>query len=534
MIGYTRTPRRRCPRGSRLHADRRRPRTRAAARLHARPHRTRASAARAGQRTAGRARFARTERIRGPYRASRPPSRSRAIGPARPRGCGSGDEFQGRLRCRSSTIGRRRVATFGDDEMRGTPVGPATRVTGLRAGRELQVPIGDWPTGLYFAQLTAPGPRRLRAVRRRAAAPGREPRRGRAADANLAGVQPAGRRRERRPRHLVHRPRARPASRLGRPFEHRGVPPHFRTYDLGFLQWLHDTGRGVDVLAQEDLDETTGARARRRVRPVVFPGHHEYVTEAEYDAVTGFRDQGGNLMFLSANNFFWRDRRPRRRDDARGAVAEARSAGGRPARRAVLRERQRRQPRSLAGSPVGAALALRRCRARAGPNVLARRHRDRRRRAELAARHPGRRVDPGPPRAWSVRPHDLLRDAEGSEGLLRGRLHPRRLDPAAGGADAADERVGAACTGGQDTERAPAHDARARTGGRLRRARCAVSRICCPSTPRSSSRARWSARSPPACSRRWCGRQGPGSIRAPPRATASTSGGRSGSAATTG
>jgi hypothetical protein len=30
------------------------------------------------------------------------------------------------------------------------------------------------------------------------------------------------------------------------------------------------------------------------------------VTEHEYDAVADYRDRGGNLMFLSANNFFWR------------------------------------------------------------------------------------------------------------------------------------------------------------------------------------------------------------------------------------
>jgi hypothetical protein len=38
----------------------------------------------------------------------------------------------------------------------------------------------------------------------------------------------------------------------------------------------------------------------------VFPGHTEYVTTAIYDLVSGFRDRGGNLMFLSANNFFRR------------------------------------------------------------------------------------------------------------------------------------------------------------------------------------------------------------------------------------
>ena len=30
------------------------------------------------------------------------------------------------------------------------------------------------------------------------------------------------------------------------------------------------------------------------------------MTAHEYDVVTGFRDRGGNLMFLSANNFFYK------------------------------------------------------------------------------------------------------------------------------------------------------------------------------------------------------------------------------------
>ncbi len=202
-------------------------------------------------------------------------------------------------------VGRKRVATFGDDEMRGTPVGPSTRVTGLRAGRELQVPIGDWPTGLYFAQLTAPGrvgfapfvvaPRRLGENRVAVVLPTRTWQAYNLRDDDGNGVPDTW-----------YTVPGLDRVQLGRPFEHRGVPPHFRTYDLGFLQWLHDTGRGVDVLAQEDLDEATGAELAAGYDLMVFPGHHEYVTEAEYDAVTGFRDQGGNLMFLSANNFFWR------------------------------------------------------------------------------------------------------------------------------------------------------------------------------------------------------------------------------------
>jgi hypothetical protein len=37
---------------------------------------------------------------------------------------------------------------------------------------------------------------------------------------------------------------------------------------------------------------------------LVFPGHEEYVTGHVYDVVRRYRDLGGNLMFLAANNFF--------------------------------------------------------------------------------------------------------------------------------------------------------------------------------------------------------------------------------------
>jgi hypothetical protein len=97
---------------------------------------------------------------------------------------------------------------------------------------------------------------------------------------------------------------------VSRPYLDRGVPPHFRQYDLGFLRWLATHGKRVDMLAQEDLEAISGDRLKRLYELIVFPGHHEYVTEAEYDAVQRYRDLGGNLAFLSANNFYYRvDRR---------------------------------------------------------------------------------------------------------------------------------------------------------------------------------------------------------------------------------
>ena len=94
--------------------------------------------------------------------------------------------------------------------------------------------------------------------------------------------------------------------RLGRAFLDRGVPPKFRAYDVGFLRWLHETRREVDYLSEEDLERVRGGYVLASAYDlIVFPGHTEYVTEKEYDVVERFRDLGGNLMFLSANNFFW-------------------------------------------------------------------------------------------------------------------------------------------------------------------------------------------------------------------------------------
>jgi len=95
-------------------------------------------------------------------------------------------------------------------------------------------------------------------------------------------------------------------ARLTRPFENRGVPPHYHYYDEPFLRWLARNRYAVDFLSDAELRATTGAALAHAYELLIFPGHHEYVTEHEYDAVTGFRDRGGNLMFLSANNFYYK------------------------------------------------------------------------------------------------------------------------------------------------------------------------------------------------------------------------------------
>jgi N,N-dimethylformamidase beta subunit-like, C-terminal len=51
---------------------------------------------------------------------------------------------------------------------------------------------------------------------------------------------------------------------------------------------------------------STPAALAARYDLLVFAGHEEYVTPHAFDLVEGYRDRGGNLVFLSANNFLYR------------------------------------------------------------------------------------------------------------------------------------------------------------------------------------------------------------------------------------
>ena len=92
---------------------------------------------------------------------------------------------------------------------------------------------------------------------------------------------------------------------LTRPFLDFGIPFRFHDWDLTFLTWLQLTGKQVDYLSDQDIDAMTGDELARNYDLVVFPGHEEYVTTRELAAITRFRDLGGNLAYLAANNMFW-------------------------------------------------------------------------------------------------------------------------------------------------------------------------------------------------------------------------------------
>jgi N,N-dimethylformamidase beta subunit-like protein len=94
---------------------------------------------------------------------------------------------------------------------------------------------------------------------------------------------------------------------LGRPFLDFGVPFRFHDWDLDFIAWLNRSDRRVDFLSDDDLASVaSGDELARRYDLVVFPGHEEYVTRHEYDVIERFRDVGGNLAFLAANNLYRR------------------------------------------------------------------------------------------------------------------------------------------------------------------------------------------------------------------------------------
>jgi hypothetical protein len=85
-----------------------------------------------------------------------------------------------------------------------------------------------------------------------------------------------------------------------------GLPEQFQRFDLGFLRWYWHTGFRADFISDDDLERISSAGQLSRYRLIVFAGHEEYVTSHTFDLITRYRDGGGNLAFLSANNFFYK------------------------------------------------------------------------------------------------------------------------------------------------------------------------------------------------------------------------------------
>jgi N,N-dimethylformamidase beta subunit-like protein len=212
--------------------------------------------------------------------------------------------------------------------MQGVPVGAPLHIdwaANRNAPATLGVELGDWANGIYFARLTAPDGRSYYAP-------------------------------------LVIRPQSLGAHRvavvlhtytweaynhydangdgwgdtwyaandirtvdLSRSYVQGGAPPSWRMYDVPFLHWLYATGKQVDFLSDEDLGKFTSAdELARDYDLIVFPFHEEYVTSHMYDLIAGYRDLGGNMIFLASTNLLWKIKR---HGDVITRIAEWRTLG---------------------------------------------------------------------------------------------------------------------------------------------------------------------------------------------------------------
>ena len=185
------------------------------------------------------------------------------------------------------------------------PVGLAWRGHRKAPGR-IRIHIGDWPSGLYFVRITSKDrrvgyapfvvrPSVLGTSRIAVVLPTNTWQAYNFADGDGDGwgdswyVNGAFRRVD-----------------ISRPYNDSGIPLRFRDFDSAIIAWLSARGN-VDFLTDVDLEHVASGDLLAHVYDlIVFPGHEEYTTAHEYNVVRRFRNLGGNLMFLSANNFFWK------------------------------------------------------------------------------------------------------------------------------------------------------------------------------------------------------------------------------------
>src|SRR5436190_5314796 len=141
-----------------------------------------------------------------------------------------------------------------NDVMRGMPIGAEQQIAAVHPGSQVGLRIGNWPSGLYYALVRAPGgrvgyapfvlaPRRLGEHRIAVVIPTqtwqaynfRDDNRDGKADTWYAD-----------PDHVT-------TARLYRPFENRGVPRRYKTYNEPFLRWLVHEKIAVDVISDAEL-----------------------------------------------------------------------------------------------------------------------------------------------------------------------------------------------------------------------------------------------------------------------------------------
>ena len=85
--------------------------------------------------------------------------------------------------------------------------------------------------------------------------------------------------------------------------------PNGRIYkfcqDLMLIAWAHQAGFDMDVVTDEDLHRE-GEAALAGYLTVVTGSHPEYWSTPMLDALEGWLQHGGRMMYLGGNGFFWR------------------------------------------------------------------------------------------------------------------------------------------------------------------------------------------------------------------------------------
>ncbi|TDD70734.1 hypothetical protein E1262_08790 [Jiangella aurantiaca] len=79
---------------------------------------------------------------------------------------------------------------------------------------------------------------------------------------------------------------------------------HQLNADLYILDWLRARGFSYDVVTDVELHRE-GLELLEPYRVVLTGSHPEYVSMAMLDALLGFRDGGGRIMYLGGNGFYW-------------------------------------------------------------------------------------------------------------------------------------------------------------------------------------------------------------------------------------
>jgi N,N-dimethylformamidase len=74
--------------------------------------------------------------------------------------------------------------------------------------------------------------------------------------------------------------------------------------DLHLVDWLEEKGFDADVVTDEDLHEE-GLELLRRYRVVVTGSHPEYWTTRMLESLAAYLDEGGRVMYLGGNGFYW-------------------------------------------------------------------------------------------------------------------------------------------------------------------------------------------------------------------------------------